>query len=225
MVKVLLNLQKQILKLFNMKRIDIIKKKKFEFIKIAQPPHFIGSWNIENNELCKEIVNYFEENKSLQKAGVTQNGKNPTVKKTTDIHVTPNDLKNIELKCLNNYINELYKCFIDYQNQWPFLKQTINEVDIGAFNIQKYSKGDHFAKVHSERCDVKASRRIFAWMTYLNDVDDGGRTYFDHYKIKIKPEIGKTLIWPAEWTHAHSGEILNSGVKHIVTGWMNLPYS
>ena len=62
-------------------------------------------------------------------------------------------------------------------------------------------------------------------MTYLNDVNDGGRTCFDHYKIKIKPEIGKTLIWPAEWTHAHSGEIVNSGVKHIVTGWMNLPYS
>ena len=89
-----------------MKRIDIIKKKKFDFIKISQPPHFIGSWNIENNELCKEIINYFEENKSLQKAGVTQNGKNPTVKKTIDIRVTPNELKNIELKCLHNYINE-----------------------------------------------------------------------------------------------------------------------
>ena len=62
-------------------------------------------------------------------------------------------------------------------------------------------------------------------ITYLDNVEDGGTTNFLHYSIKIKPEIGKTLIWPAEWTHAHSGEILNSGEKHIITGWMNFPYS
>ena len=60
-------------------------------------------------------------------------------------------------------------------------------------------------------------------MTYLNDVEDGGNTYFTHYDLKIKPEIGKTLIWPAEWTHAHCGEVLNSGVKYIITGWMHFP--
>ena len=44
-----------------------------------------------------------------------------------------------------------------------------------------------------------------------------------NYDLKIKPEIGKTLIWPAEWTHAHRGEVLNSGVKYIITGWMHFP--
>ena len=60
-------------------------------------------------------------------------------------------------------------------------------------------------------------------MTYLNNVDDGGETYFNHFDLKIKPEIGKTLIWPADWTHIHSGEILNSGVKYIITGRMHFP--
>jgi len=57
----------------------------------------------------------------------------------------------------------------------------------------------------------------------LNDVDDGGETNFKHYGIKIKPETGKTLIWPAEWTHAHTGEILKSGKKYMITGWMHFP--
>ena len=39
--------------------------------------------------------------------------------------------------------------------------------------------------------------------------------------IKVKPEKGKTLIWPAEWTHAHTGSILKSGKKYIITGWMH----
>ena len=62
-----------------------------------------------------------------------------------------------------------------------------------------------------------------AGLKYLNDVDDGGQTNFSHYGIKIKPETGKTLIWPAEWTHAHTGEILKSGKKYIVTGWIHFP--
>ena len=67
--------------------------------------------------------------------------------------------------------------------------------------------------------------RVFAWMTYLNDVEDGGETYFDHFNLKIKPTIGKTLIWPAEWTHAHRGEVLNKGKKFIITGWMQFPFN
>ena len=82
---------------------------------------------------------------------------------------------------------------------------------------------DHFAALHSERTSLDTLHRIFAWMTYLNDVEDGGQTNFSHYGIKIKPEIGKTLIWPAEWTHAHTGEVLKSGKKYMITGWMHFP--
>lgn len=191
----------------------------------SQHVNFIGAWNIENNNLCDEIITLFEESRNLQKHGVTGKGKDPTAKKTTDITIAPNDLQNIKFKCINNYIEELHKCFVDYQNQWPFVKSHITNVDIGGFNIQKYSPGDHFAKIHSERTNLRNLHRVFAWMTYLNDVEDGGTTNFTHYDLKIKPEIGKTLIWPAEWTHAHSGEILNSGKKYIITGWMNFPYN
>jgi prolyl 4-hydroxylase len=200
-----------------MERINITDEKK--------RPHFIGSWNTKNYELCKEIISFFEENKTLQKTGVLVSGRDFTKKKTTDITVKPSDLKDDKYKCFNNYIGELYKCFIDYQHQWPFMKRMIKDVDIGSFNIQKYSKGDHFSQIHTERSNLQNSNRLFAWMTYLNNVEDGGTTNFSHYNIKIKPEIGKTLIWPAEWTHAHSGEILNSGEKYIITGWMNFPYS
>ena len=189
----------------------------------SQQTHFIGCWNFENNKLCNEITQFFENNKNLQRPGVSGSGKNLKIKKTTDIPVNPHDLKNPKFEVLKQYMDELYKCFIDYQNQWPFLKSVIKVVDVPGFNIQKYSRGDHFAQLHSERTTLDTLHRLFAWMTYLNDVDDGGQTNFNHYGIKIKPETGKTLIWPAEWTHAHTGEILKSGTKYIVTGWMNFP--
>ena len=204
-----------------MERINLIENK----LDKKKETHFIGCWNIKNDNLCKEIIRFFDENEKLQNEGEITGGKNTISKKTIDIVVNPNDLKNDKYKCFNNYIDELYKCFIDYQLQWPFLKNMVKDVDIGSFNVQKYSKGDHFSQIHTERANLRNSNRLFAWMTYLDNVEDGGTTNFLHYGIKIKPEIGKTLIWPAEWTHAHSGEILNSGKKHIVTGWMNFPYS
>ena len=200
-----------------MKRVNLNNSK-------MEQPHFIGSWNIENNTLCEEIISFFEENQNLQKSGFTGSGVKPTLKKTTDLSVQPHNLKDLKFKCFNNYFELLHKCFLDYQNQWPFLKEVIKNVHIGEFNVQKYSPGDHFAKIHTERGNIESLHRVFAWMTYLNDVSDGGETYYSHYDIRVKPEMGKTLIWPAEWTHAHAGEILNSGLKYIVTGWIHFPH-
>ena len=185
--------------------------------------NFIGIWNLENNELCKDIINFFETNIDLQKDGTTGDGKKTELKKTTDINIHPNNLKEEKFVHIKNYIKSLHNCYLDYQEQWPFLKDKINTVDIPTFNIQRYNPGDHFSHIHTERSSLNSLHRVFAWMTYLNDVNDGGNTHFTHYDLKIKPEIGKTLIWPAEWTHAHRGEILNNGVKYIITGWMHFP--
>ena len=186
--------------------------------------NFIGAWNLENNNLCNEIIDFFEKNQNLQKKGGTSDASNnKKVKSTTDISIRPIDLKDKNFNVFNNYMKELHNCYVDYQKQWPFLKSMLNDIQIPPFNIQKYNPGDHFSTVHSERTSLNTLHRLFAFMTYLNDVEDGGETHFTHYKFKIKPEIGKTIIWPAEWTHAHTGEILKSGTKYIVTGWMNFP--
>ena len=185
--------------------------------------NFIGIWNLENDDLCKNITNFFETNIDLQKDGTTGDGKKTELKKTTDINIHPNNLKEEKFLHIKEYIKALHNCYLDYQEQWPFLKDKINTVDIPTFNIQRYNPGDHFSHIHTERSSLNSLHRVFAWMTYLNDVGDGGNTHFTHYDLKIKPEIGKTLIWPAEWTHAHCGEILNSGVKYIITGWMHFP--
>ena len=62
-------------------------------------------------------------------------------------------------------------------------------------------------------------RRLLVFMTYLNDVEDGGETEFLYQNLKVKPEKGKTLIWPSEWTHTHRGLTSKSESKFIVTGW------
>ena len=186
--------------------------------------HFIGCWNIEDNELSKNIIKFFDENEKLQNQGLIGGGKDLSVKNSIDITIQPNDLKNSKFEIFNKYMKKLHECYQDYLIQYPILKGMIKDIHIGKFNLQKYKKDGHFSGVHSERTSLITLHRVFAWMTYLNDVEDGGVTNFSHYKIDIKPEIGKTLIWPSEWTHAHSGGIVKSGTKYIITGWMHFPF-
>ena len=175
--------------------------------------------------ICDELITYFESNKNKQKKGVTSAGKDIDIKNSIDISMLPKEIKLPGNEAFEEYFNNLFSCYQDYTTQWPFLTKFAKNLQIGTFNLQRYQSGQHFQSMHTERSSLDDLHRIFAWMTYLNDVEDGGGTYFEHYDLRVKPSTGKTLIWPAEWTHAHKGEILNKGNKYIVTGRMHFPFN
>jgi prolyl 4-hydroxylase len=204
---------------------NVINNQKIKRINNPNDKNFIGIWNINNDNLCKKIINFFEKRKDLQKLGEIGFGKNEKVKKSIDISLHPRNLTEEGFDDIKFFFNSLQECYEDYKTQWPFLKNNFTKLDIPSFNIQKYEIGGHFKMMHCERANIQSMHRIFAWMTYLNDVEDGGETYFEHFDLKIKPSTGKTLIWPAEWTHAHRGEILNKGNKYIITGWIHFPFN
>jgi len=185
-------------------------------------PHFIGSWFIEPPAVCDDLIDFFTQHTELQEEGKTYKGVDQDSKISTDVAIEPRDLEREEYSAAKMYIQCLYDCYTDYVEQWPFLKKA-DELEIGSFNIQYYSKGGHFNRLHTERFSLANSHRLLAWMTYLNDVDEGGATSFLHYDLEVKPERGKTLIWPVEWTHAHRGNIVTHGEKYIITGWMHFP--
>lgn len=192
---------------------------------VEQPtiPHFIGSWIIEPPSLCDALIAFFEANRQNQTPGKTAGGLNPEAKHSIDLSIRPRDLAREDHQPVRSYIDALFRCHMDYLEQWPFLKSIVPRAELGSFNIQRYDAGGHFLKIHSERTTVGTSHRVLAWMTYLNDIDDGGETRFVHQNIEVKPEKGKTLIWPAEWTHAHQGKRVNFGTKYIITGWIHFP--
>ena len=188
-------------------------------------PNFIGSWTISPLSICDELIDYFESNKNKQKKGVTLSGQNLNIKNSTDIHINPKDIKLIGNEVFEKYLHNLFSCYKEYLSEWPFLMTFAENLQISSFNLQRYQSGQHFQKLHTERSSLGTLHRVFAWMTYLNDVDqeDGGSTFFSHYGLAIQPRKGLTLIWPAEWTHAHKGNVLKANNKYIITGWMTFP--
>ena len=188
-------------------------------------PHFIGAWIMQPLSICEELIAYFESNQNKQKEGSTANGLSLEAKNSVDIALSPKEIKLPGNKVFEEYFQNLFSCYQDYVSQWSFLTNFAEKLEVGSFNLQRYQSGQHFQSTHTERTSLDTLHRLFAWMTYLNDVyaAEGGSTFFSHYDIEVQPKKGLTLIWPAEWTHAHKGNLLNADSKYIITGWMHLP--
>ena len=183
--------------------------------------NFIGAFPLKDMSLCEKIISFFEEKKDLQKRGqLSNNIIDHSRKKTIDIAIHPIDFGKEGYSIFESYITELENIYKKYIYKYSFL-QGFKDISISTFNVQKYNSGDHFSEIHCERSNMSTSHRLLAWMTYLNDVDLGGETYFVHDDLKINPKKGETLIWPSDWTHAHAGLEVLKGPKYIITGWID----
>ena len=175
--------------------------------------------NVLDSSLCLNIIERFEES-DKKKRGVVGIGLNTQIKKTYDLHLSSydewNDIDTILFKNINYHLNIYKKQFIiDDFNYFP-----MNIKDTG-YQIQKYNKNDGFYKWHTD--DTYGYKnyegtRVVAFIIYLNTIEEGGET--DLNFIKIKPEIGKLLFFPALWTFPHKGRMPVSDDKYIITGWI-----
>ena len=175
--------------------------------------HCIGGWYIDTN-VCDEIIKIFQSNKSKATPGQTAQGVNKSVKESLDLIVPKN---HIEFP-FNQYRLELQKCLNEYIKVYEEVNKYEKFNIVEDYHLQYYDKKQGFKKYHWERSTVRNSKRILTFMTYLNDVEEGG-TIFKYQNVITKAKKGLTLIWPVDWTHTHKGQISKKEEKYIVTGW------
>lgn len=170
--------------------------------------NFIGGWYIDDN-LCDLIVSDFENRKSIQKEAHSARG----------YKVIYNNMMNQAL--MDAYRLKLLMILEEYKRFYKYSHETIEAFTVAdPWNIQKYEVGKHYSVWHCENNgDPKFRRRHLAFMTYLNTVEDGGETEFLYQTVRIRPEKGLTLIWPAHFTHTHIGLPSNTQEKYVTTGW------
>lgn len=175
---------------------------------------------------CESIIDWFNNNKNIQTSGIiyrdTKSLVDTETKDTKDICLSLAHVKNDEdaAKLFYSLFSNISLAFKQYIEKYNILDDVSMEIDDN-FNIQYYTKGQHFKKFHFESSGVTHRKRILTWMVYLNDVPKGGHTVFPYYDYTIQPIKGHILIWPAEFTHTHFGDVVEDD-KYIVTGWFNI---
>ena len=119
------------------------------------------------------------------------------------------------------YLHAIHKCAEEYTHLYPHCVEGHSNWQANpVFNLQYYPPGNHYSVWHCENNgDTRYSKRILAFMTYLNTVFKGGETEFLYQDIKFSPTKGNTLIWPAYFTHTHRGIPAPIEDKFIITGW------
>lgn len=184
---------------------------------------FVHSFNIDT-DICDEMIKYHQKNKEYKQQGscisAGKNSVNKEVKDSIDVTFF-NCSKN---KNIQNYFKSLTQGLLEYINKFSLIGR------YHTFNsnlIQYYPPNGGFKIWHDERgigyIDGNfISQRGLVYMTYLNDVTDGGETEFFYQKIKFKPKKGLSLIWPTDFTHRHRGVPSKTQEKYIVTGWFTL---
>ena len=181
--------------------------------KINKLDGFIKGWYIDKS-VCKKLINIFEENKVKHVQGLFSDRIDLKAKKSTDLHILSNDAN------YSFYYKELNNCLKKYKELFPELDSKLGPWSIvESINIQKYEPKEGFFKWHTEQAETKTSKRILVFMTYLNTVKNKGETEWLYQKLKVKPEEGLTVIWPANWNFVHRGCISNTDKKYIITGW------
>lgn len=182
--------------------------------------NFIAGWTIDDSQLFNDLIEYFENSENQVEGRFGMGVVDATAKKSTDLSVSQY-IEDLNTPC-KKYVKELIKVLDEYKKLYVYCEKEKETWGMREpFNLQRYLPNEGFFQWHCERGGLAKADRHLVFMTYLNDVIDGGETEWYYQNIKIKPERGLTVIWPSDWTFTHRGNTSPTQTKYIATGWFN----
>jgi len=177
--------------------------------------NFIRIYDALPHDFCSRVVDLFEANIGTARQGGTVYGLELNHKVSLDIDIRHGDpiwgeidtvFQKSTREIVDKYMEEFADCFAG----------TTPQLGDSGYTVRRYEKGTGFFGMHSDVNGLKSSHRILALIWYLNTVEEGGETTFKIQKVRVKPEIGKVLVFPTNWTHLHAGEKAVSDHKYMV---------
>ena len=176
---------------------------------------FIQETMLDDISICDQLIEYHNNNMEYKTKGSTARGQGKG-KVSTDVPIYTASQNAIA----NMYISEIFNKVEDYLKKYG-MYQMIKVTIKAPINLQHYEPNEGFFDWHCERGSHQSHQRALVFMTYLNDVNDGGETEFLFQQMKVKAVKGKTVIWPTDFTHLHRGIPSPTEHKYIATGWFN----
>jgi|TARA_R100000234_G_scaffold91324_1_gene59492 hypothetical protein len=178
----------------------------------------MGAWYI-SKKLCDKIKKAMDTN-NLTPGIMYRHGQQTVVKEAKESFELSVGVDN-DSEPFNEYRQTIQDLIRLYCKKYEEMDNTAYFGIGEKYNLQKYPIGGGFKVWHCEN-DFKSFNydRCLVFMTYLNDVEDGG-TSFKYQNINMPAKKGLTVLWPAYWTHTHKGVISFTKEKYIATGWLN----
>tara|TARA_R100000008_G_scaffold69349_1_gene46712 strand:- start:661 stop:1467 length:807 start_codon:yes stop_codon:yes gene_type:complete len=176
--------------------------------------------NFLTEKECKALIKNIDESvrpSTISNNDDSQKTSDYRTSQTADLHYFPEKL----ILDLNEKLEDLME--LD-----PFIGE--------ALQAQKYNPGQYY-KEHWDFFPPRETpqfkiycewmgQRTWTTMIYLNNVEEGGETYFKHLKLKVKPEQGLLLAWnnlyrngKPNYKTMHEALPPIKGDKYVITKW------
>ena len=196
---------------------DSMAKQPLQTINEVKPNSFVfEQLNSLSKQFCTDVIQRFENaNDEHYEGRIGQLAdKNSNIKKSTDLVISGKEhWKDVDRALFRS----LGLAIREFREAYPFFKGPFKDMGYG---LQRTKPGEHY-HWHIDGGSHEFSHRQLVAIWYLNDVaGPGGETEFLFQNIKIKPELGKLILFPPFWTHEHRGITLEKGTKYIATTWV-----
>lgn len=202
----------------------------------SEESFMLGTYIPEN--ICDDLVKFYHDNPQRQVLGHMFNPErgrhvDKTKKDSTDLSFFRfKEFQEIDDKVMADYFFFLEMTLREYEYKYTRVSNLDTFGITEPVNLQGYAPGGGAKMWHCERAGYSGDKkkngdsgseyyelaRCLVFMTFLNDVPDGGTEFM--YQHTIAPaKKGLTIIWPSDWTHTHRGQIDYKNEKYIITGW------
>lgn len=170
--------------------------------------------NLFNDNFCKEIIDYFNENSNLHErrnANVTK--KALTIVDTFLPLESPNPL-------IKKFSSIFYKDIMpDYLNKIKIRNN--NLLSLNPFHqIQKIEPTEGKHGFYCERCTGISSYLILGYTLFLNNIDEGGELEFLFQHHRIKPKKGSICLFPVNTAYLQRDNTPLSNTRYTISGWV-----
>jgi len=139
-------------------------------------------------------------------------------------------LKKTELPCLERcaaFVSRVTGMPVENQEDWQVLRY-----EPGQQYTPHYDACSKTTKEYKDCVEDEIKRgwgkRVYTFFIYLNDVEEGGETYFPQLNLSFKPKQGSAIFWhnlthdrtEAHPKSQHAGMPVIKGVKWAVNVWI-----
>lgn len=187
--------------------------------------NFVGIYDdLFTDKFCDNLIDYFEwcqkNNKTFSRPELEKFKKDDS----TGLNPISHEEINFAYPNISNFIGEFNTNFWDLAYKEYLDKySTLADYDrhtIYTYKIQKTLPSGGYHVWHSEDGSKMFSFRLGVYILYLNDVEEGGETEFLYQSMRVTPKKGRLVIFPPNFPWTHRGNPPLSGVKYIMTGWL-----
>ena len=170
--------------------------------------------NVIDEESCKGLIEKFEELQDKHEI-VDIEDKEDRISFNQIVLTKSEEWKTVNdgmMKLFQTYITQYKKeCNISEQ-MWP------GNCGFETIRMKRYLANDYDRfDYHVDVRDYATARRFLAFFIYLNDVEEGGETEF--LFGKVKPKMGRLVMFPPMWPWFHAGLKPVSGTKYFIQSY------